>query len=467
MINEEIWMSLSTITSIVKGYYQVDPIWINWLSLIYILLLVLLLPPSSYFLTRYGLRCTMVMGGMLNALGSCLRLIGSGRNGFVYVFVGSTISGLGQCCLFFLPPHIAAVWFGDNERTVASSIGMLASFSGVAAGFLLSTFFVSNLREYESKIGHGIRNLLMFEALASTVLFLLCVFVVKDAPPTPPSRSQELRCKGVTSSYVDKITTLKDETEQGLLSPKSEKCKSETSVSNSEANHSHKVYNTFGNESACDKVEENIPSFKDSLIMLFKDKQFNLLCQAYAIYTASMFSYTTVLNEITVYAFPGKEKEVGFIGIATVLSSLLSMFLCGVILNRTKHFKFFSVMIFFLAFISTLLLTIVLHTVKSIELTFLLYILYGLFSYPFVSAGLEYVAEVTFPVPEITSSSVCLMFSSLYGVILTEIFGILLENGINIGGYIISGLYGLGFLLVMITKARLKRSSIDNMLESD
>ena len=264
MMNEEIWISLPSITSIVQKYYQVNPLWINWLALPYFLSMVLFLAPSSYFLNRFGLRCTMVIGGMLNALGSCLRLVGSGRNGYAYLLVGSTLCSIGQCFLFFLPPHIAAEWFGDSERTIASSIGMLVSFSGAAVGFLLSTFFVSNVREYESEIGHGIRNLLMFEAVASTVLFVSCVFVVKDAPPTPPSRSQELRFKGFTYNDDEKKTSPHTEIGQNKLEASKNSNTSEAGKPNSEANHYQKIYNTFETENAHDDRDYDHHNFKDS-----------------------------------------------------------------------------------------------------------------------------------------------------------------------------------------------------------
>ena len=62
--------------------------------------------------------------------------------------------------------------------------------------------------------------------------------------------------------------------------------KAENDEPNSEANHSPKMYKTFENEVACDKVEKNTPNFKDPLIALVKDEQFNnLFCQACAICT--------------------------------------------------------------------------------------------------------------------------------------------------------------------------------------
>ena len=461
MISNNIWISFSTITSIVEMYYRVNPIFINWLSIVYSLFIALLLAPGSYLVSRFGLRWTMVVGAFVNAFGSCLRLVGAGRTMFVFVFIGSCFCGLAECFFLFLSPHIAATWFGAHERTTASAVGMLLSWSGTGLGFLTATFFVSERKRVEREIGYGIRNLLLFEAIASTVLFILCVVFMKDAPPTPPSRSQEIRHQLLISEDDD--ATTRTGAKQSLLELKTtnRECVPENE------NNDPTRYSTFERVSTFEQAGHTIPSFKDSLISFLKDKQFQLLCQAYAIYSALNFTYTTVLNQITVSAFPGKEKEIGFMGFAALMSGLLSMFLSGVFLNRTKQFKTFTMAVFTLAMIVTLLLTIALHSGTSMEIAFLLYVLFGFVTYPYMSAGLEYVAEVSYPIPEIISSSVCLLLSSFYAIFLTQIIGMLLNRGINIGGYIISGLYAFGFLLVVMVKSRLKRSSEDDVVEKD
>ena len=387
MMSNEIWISLSSVTSIVKTYYRVNPIFIDWLALIYSLFIALLLAPGSYLVSRFGLKWNMVIGGSVNALGSSIRLIGSARSGFVYVFIGSCFCALGQCFFLFLSPHIASAWFGAHERTTASSIGMLVVFSGVGLGFLTGTFFVSERKRDEGEICYGIRNLLMFEAVTSTVLFLMCVVIMKDAPPTPPSRSQEIRYNTLLSN--DDSTSTRTNVEQDHV---------EFSTSNNESvpqnDKDRTGYNTFERETSNEKLGHTVSSFKDSLIFLLKDKQSHILCQAYAVYSGSSYSYTTVLNQITVSAFPGKEKEIGYMGFASLISGLFSMFLSGVFLNRTKQFKVFTVADFALAIISTLGLTVALHFGASVEMVFALYILYGFFTYPYMSAGLEYICSV-------------------------------------------------------------------------
>ena len=468
MISNNIWISFSTITSIVKIYYHVNPIFIDWLSIVYSLFIALLLAPGSYLESRFGLRWTMVVGAFVNALGSCLRLIGAGQTMFVFVFIGSCVSGIAECFFLFLSPHIAATWFGAHERTTASAIGMLLGWSGVGLGFLTGTFFVSERQRDERDIGYGIRNLLMFEAVTSTVLFLLCVLFMKDAPPTPPSRSQEIRYQLLISDDDNTSTIGTSFTQDHVeLSTTNNECLPDNDKDVPNQLNCEQGYNTFERESTQERAGHTAPSFKHSLISLLKDKQSQLLCQAYAVYSGSNFTYTTVLNQITVSAFPGKEKEIGYMGFAALISGLLSMFLSGVFLNRTKRFKVFTMAVFALATIATLLLTIALHSGTSMEIAFVLHILFGFVIYPYMSAGLEYVAEVTYPIPEIISSSVCLLLSSFYAIFLTQIVGMLLNRGINIGGYIISGLYALSFMLVMMVTSPLKRSSEDSVPETD
>ena len=462
MISNNIWISFSTITSIVEMYYRVNPIFINWLSIVYSLFIALLLAPGSYLVSRFGLRWTMVAGAFVNAFGSCLRLIGAKRTMFVFVFIGSCFCALAECFFLFLSPHIAATWFGAHERTTASSIGMVLGWSGVGLGFLTGSFFVSERKRTEREIGYGIRNLLIFEAITSTVLFIMCVFIVKDAPPTPPSRSQEIRYQLLFADDDDNTAETTDIKENYLdLRTASNECIPEYLKYVPKEIHDQTGY------SAHERTGHSDTGFKHSLISLLKDRHSHLLCQAYAISLGSHFAYTTLLNQITVSAFPGKEKDIGYMGFAAMISGLLSMFLSGVFLNRTKQFKVFTVVDFALSMIVTLLLTITLHSGTSMEITFLLYILFGFVTYPYISAGLEYVAEVSYPIPEIISSSVCLLLSGFYATLLTQIIGMLLNRGINIGGYIISGLYAFGLLLVMMVNGPLKRSSEDSVAEKD
>ena len=107
MTNEIIWISLSSITSIVKEYYGVSYVAVNWLSMIYMLFYVFVIV-ATYVLNTYGLKFTIVIGAALNGLGSCLRLIGTNRDKFVFTFLGNASAAFTQCFILFVPPTLAA-----------------------------------------------------------------------------------------------------------------------------------------------------------------------------------------------------------------------------------------------------------------------------------------------------------------------------------------------------------------------
>ena len=84
-------------------------------------------------------KATICIGAVLNALGSVMKFIGRNRGGFTLAIAGSGFGGLAQCFILFVPPTLAATWFGEKERGMASAIGMLMNMLGVALGYVNST----------------------------------------------------------------------------------------------------------------------------------------------------------------------------------------------------------------------------------------------------------------------------------------------------------------------------------------
>ena len=466
MTNEVIWISLSSITSIVQEYYRVDSIAVNWLSLIYLPFTITVFP-CAYFLNKFGLTLTIIIGGMLNGIGSCFRAIGSIREGFVFVFIGNSFAAAGQSFLIFLPPHIAAIWFGKDERVTASSIGMLMTFSGVSVGFLLAAFLVPSSRDYDCAVKAGIQKFLLLESISCTFLALSAVFVVKDAPPTPPSKSQVIppRLGNMTPAEDTEIAKYGDlgnapETETAKYGV-SENADASLSTTRSD-------YQTFiSAENEQEATTFNVsgsqqnPPFKECLIILVKDKQFHLICHAYAFYFGLFNTFNIVLNQMLVGKYPGKETEIGYMGCGATLAGLVSMLLSGMIVDRTRCFKLFSALDFLFCFLSMLLFTLVLNYVANFHLAVACFCIFGFFSYPYISIGLEHAAEITYPVPAGISAGICLIIGSIYGIAFTYAVTGLQKFGYHFGGYAIAAFYAIGMLFVLNVKAPLKRRNAD------
>ena len=89
---------------------------------------------------------------------------------------------------------------------------------------------------------------------------------------------------------------------------------------------------------------------------------------------------------------------------------------------------------------------------------YVIYVLLGLVFVPFFSSGIEQAAEMTYPVSEVTSSSVMLLLGNAYAFVFIVVFGLLAQNHyIGAVGYIMVALYALAALLASVAKTELNR----------
>ena len=152
MTNNMMWIMFSPISTIAACYYDVSLFWINSLSWIFMVTYVVFLLPSTWFLEKFGLRATAIVGGCLNTVGAWVRFAGSGEivdrcslfyQGPAYLYliimilnfyyvIGYTsfwLLMLGQFITsipYLLETNacstLSAVWFPPNERTFATTI---------------------------------------------------------------------------------------------------------------------------------------------------------------------------------------------------------------------------------------------------------------------------------------------------------------------------------------------------------
>lgn len=447
MTNEVIWISLSSITSIVKAYYNVSYVAVNMLSMIYMIFYVFVIV-SAYLLDKQGLKFTIVIGGALNGIGSCLRLIGSSRDGFVYAFLGNASAALAQCFILFVPPTLAAVWFGEKERATASAIGVLMNMLGVAVGFLMGGTMVPSSEDYDGVVRDGMFNTLMAQAVFCTFLVILSVILIRNAPSSPPSMSQLLILKSKqaaakkTNKYRVQTKTVEDTDNQVATSGDSSTASTDSNVK------------TAG--------------FLQNLKSLSKDRAFYLVTQSYGLYFGLFAAYNTVLNQMCMLNYPGKEKEIGLMGFTSVLLGLVGILLAGIWIDKTNRYKSISIGTFVCCSVALLIFTLLLQYGGNFTLVFVSFCIFGFFSYPYMTVGLEHAAEVTYPIPEGITSGILLLVGNIYGIILTFILGAIIEKGrADVAGYVMVVIYTLGLVVVICIKGELKRMKADRLKLND
>ena len=129
----------------------------------------------------------------------------------------------------------------------------------------------------------------------------------------------------------------------------------------------------------------------------------------------------------------------------------------------TRRYKFLSVVSFVGCIITLLLFTVVLTHIKNFPATFICFCVYGFFFYPYLSVGLEYTAEIMYPIKESILSFVIISVGTVYGILFTYVGGqILHRTSAEVAGYVFAGLYALGLVCVVLVKGRLKRLMLDS-----
>ncbi|KFD58703.1 hypothetical protein M513_00396 [Trichuris suis] len=336
MSNSFSWIQYSIISNIITNYYNVSYVAVDWTSMIYMVAYIPLVLPATWVLDKYGLRFALILGSFGNCLGSWIKCMSAAPNLFAVTFLGQTIIGSSQIFILGIPPKLAAVWFGHNEVSLATALGVFGNQLGIALGFWVPTVLVPNSND-QINVTNGLRTLFFTAAAVTTIVFLLVLFVVSERPPRPPSLAQS-----IASNFA----------------------------------YSQK-------------------NFKHAVKVLARNGNFHLLFNTY--------------------------------GFLIVISGMIGSIICGWWLDRTKNFRFVVTSICAISLLGMAAYII------SIELgvlwvVFLSATILGFALTGYLPLGLEYAAEITFPVSEAMTSGMLNASAQIYGIAITLIAGFILQK---------------------------------------
>lgn len=102
--------------------------------------------------------------------------------------------------MYVAPAKIAAVWFGDGERAIATTVGALAMPLGSIGGFILPAILVPDSTSTDPEGKSVIENYILIQNIVITVMALPILFLIRNKPPTPPSASSVSRKMGLCES---------------------------------------------------------------------------------------------------------------------------------------------------------------------------------------------------------------------------------------------------------------------------
>ncbi|PNF35088.1 hypothetical protein B7P43_G09474 [Cryptotermes secundus] len=320
-----------------------------------------------------GLRVTLLSGAALMTTGAWLKVLSASPDSFYLAFLGQALVGTAQIFILGVPARLAAVWFGPKQVSTACALGVFGNQVGVALGFLIPPEVVGNHEQLED-IGHDLKILYYGMATGPSIILCLVLFFFQKEPPLPPSPAQAtLRCQvPITDKTADRQTYLQ------------------------------------------------------SLKSLLTNRNFVLLLLSYGINVAVFYVVSTLLNQIVLLHFAEAEEDAGRIGLTIVLAGVVGSVTGGIILDKTHRFKECTLVVYFMGLAGMLAFTFTL-TLGHIWVIYLTGGFLGFFMTGYLGIGYEFAAELTYPIPEGTSSGLLNVSSEVFGVIFTLTGGEMLD----------------------------------------
>ncbi|XP_057306996.1 feline leukemia virus subgroup C receptor-related protein 2-like [Hydractinia symbiolongicarpus] len=398
MINGVLFTGLSPVTNIASNYYNVSSVIIDWLSNSFMIVYVFVALPAAYLMFIFGLRPLLTAISCMHSLAMLLRYIGHENERFSYILAGQCLGAISFGMLLQIPGQLSSVWFPENERSKATSIGVAMNLFGVGIAFLQTTSFVKNSTD-QRIVQSGFEALFVTQLAFSVVIFLLTIVAYKEKPETSPSHIVNVEELQFTASL------------------------------------------------------KHLSKSKDFLFMSQSYAIYYALLVCFTILLNVM---------VTTYYPEGYERKIGWMGFTGYVVSICSCVLVGLWLDKFHAHQLVAMFLNGLSAVTWLLFVFLLTQTKNFISLFIYFSVVASVAVPNFATGIEQAAEMTYPVPVIISSSVILVLSNLYAFILLLCFGLLAEAGfIQIVCYTMFGFYLVSTLLSCLARTELKRGQAE------
>jgi len=178
-------MSYAAIANVVHDWYQVSYLQVNLLAMAYMFCAIPFTFVASFLLEKVGVRLTIILGLALFVISGWLRFYATGPNDYWIALFGQTIGAIAQIFVGInvsLP--MAINWFGDAERVVATTVGLMFNISGTGVSYALLPSLVPT--------GAALRDVMFMEAVYVSAVAAVVVLVFRERPPSPPSYAAKI-----------------------------------------------------------------------------------------------------------------------------------------------------------------------------------------------------------------------------------------------------------------------------------
>jgi FLVCR family MFS transporter 7 len=305
------WISYSPIADLTSKFYNVDYNYVNYLSLVYMLVSIPAGFASFFVIDYFGIKFSINFAGWLNLVGAIVRVLSSVdmadgmplvqlESKYAVLMLGQVTCALAQPFIMFVTTKFSNNWFSKDQRAIANTLALSSNTFGILIGALISPFIVDSSFYFNSEMTF----LNFITAGISLPAVALAGFIGTSMPATPPS-----------------LGASKNNTNENL------------------------------------EFHQKASVVIKQLTRLMKSCSFVILCVCFGLGLGSFSAITTLIQQITcVRGYT--DNDAGIFGGAFILSGILGSLVFGLIADKTKKFEEIAKICFCFATVSTLVFVV-------------------------------------------------------------------------------------------------------------
>lgn len=179
------WLTFASISTAAQDFYKATPFQIDFLSMIYMIVFIVLSIPASYIIDTYGLKKGLTIGAILTGVFSLMKM--SFAENYMMVAIAQTGLAAAQPFILNAVTKVGAQWFSQNERATVAGIGSLAQYVGIIIALAITPMIIVQMDDGI----YNISKMLMIYGVISIIGSVLLLIFFKEEPPTPPSSALE------------------------------------------------------------------------------------------------------------------------------------------------------------------------------------------------------------------------------------------------------------------------------------
>ncbi len=197
------WLTFASISTAAQEYYQTTALRIDFLSMIYMIVFIIMSIPASYIIDTHGLKRGLIIGASLTGIFGLLKSWGA--ENLLIVTIAQTGLAVAQPFILNSVTKVGAKWFPVNERATVAGLGSLAQYIGIIIALAATPLLIA---ENESQ-NYNIQKMLWIYGIISVAGSVMLLIFMREEPPTPPT-SEEFTFRTSSLKGISDIFKIKD-----------------------------------------------------------------------------------------------------------------------------------------------------------------------------------------------------------------------------------------------------------------